>query len=276
VNSLSSAAWSLSQDLELYQRLGISRVSLFLPKLVATGLERSIDEIVGRGITVDAVLSGAAFDLTDESGWPEVREAMVTAIETAQRLGATVMPTAGGSGRGQFYQRAADQFSRAIEPVARDARQRGIRVALEPTRPQFAHLGFVHTLRDGVSLAQQLDLWLMPDTAHLWWEPGLAAAIAAGAPRFAVFQVADLALTAPVVERLVPGDGEMPIAPLVAAALAAGFDGPFDIEIIGPAIEQEGYEGALRRSCQHLQGILEGRSPFPRRGALDTVWENNR
>jgi sugar phosphate isomerase/epimerase len=262
VNSLSSATWSLSQDLELYQRLDVRRVSLFLPKLVDAGLERAIDEVLGRGISVDAVLPGAAFDLTDESGWPEVHEAMVMAIETAQRLGATTMPTAGGSGRGQVYEWAVDRFSRAIEPVARTARHSGVRVALEPTRPQFAHLGFVHTLRDGVALAEQLDLWLMPDTAHLWWEPGLADMVTAGAPRFAVFQVADLALTAPVVERLVPGDGEMPLGPMVAAALAAGFEGPFDIEIIGPAIEAEGYEGALFRSCQHLQGLLEGSSAF--------------
>ena len=262
VNSLSSISWSLSQDLELYRRLDIRRVSLFLPKLVDAGLERAIDEVVGRGISVDAVLPGAAFDLTDESGWPEAREAMAMAIETARRLGATTVPTAGGSGRGHIYEWAVDRFARAIEPVARIARHSGVRVAIEPTRPQFAHLGFVHTLRDGVALAEQLDLWLMPDTAHLWWEPGLADVMAAGAQRFAVFQVADLALSAPVVERLVPGDGEMPIGPMVAAALAAGFEGPFDIEIIGSAIEREGYEGALRRSCQHLQGLLEGSSAF--------------
>jgi sugar phosphate isomerase/epimerase len=262
VSSLSSVRWSLAQDLDLYQRLDIHRVSFGLPTLVEAGLERAIDEIVGRGLVVDAVLPGTAFDLTDESGWPEVHEAMVMAIEVAQRLGATTMPTAGGSAHGQPYRWAVDRFARAIEPVATAGRYRGIRVALEPTRTQFAYVGFVHSLRDGVALADQLDLWLMPDTAHVWWEPDLAELLAVGAPRFAVFQVADLAFSGPVVERLVPGDGEVPLAPILTAAAAAGFEGPFEIEILGQAVEDEGYEEAIRRSYQHIQGILGPGSGF--------------
>jgi len=264
VSSLSSARWSLAEDLDLYQRLDIHRVSFSLPKLVEAGLDRAIDEILGRQIVVDAVVPGAAFDLTDESGWTEVHEAMFMAIDAAQRLGATTMPTAGGSAHGQAYEWAVDRFARAIEPVAAAARHRGVRVAVEPTRTQFAYVGFVHSLRDGLALADQLDLWLMPDTAHVWWEPDLADLLAAGAARFAVFQVADLAFGGPVLERLVPGDGEIPLRPMLTAAAVAGFEGPFEIEIIGQAIEDEGYEGAIRRSYQHIHRILtEGPAFFP-------------
>jgi sugar phosphate isomerase/epimerase len=247
--------------------LDIHRVSLFLPKLIEAGLEEAIAEIVGRELRVDSVLPGSAFDLTDESGWGEVEEAMVMATEVAHRLGAGTVPTAGGSGRGQTYERSVEQFSRAIEPVVAAAQRHGVHIALEPTRPQFAHVGFVHTLRDALALAGELDLWLMPDTAHEWWEPDLAGLLAAGASRFAVFQIADLAFAGPVLERLVPGDGEIPIGSMMTAALAAGFAGPFEIEIIGSAIEHEGYEGAVRRSYQHLEGILAG-SSAPVRGAV--------
>jgi sugar phosphate isomerase/epimerase len=275
VSSLSSARWSLAEDLDLYRRLDIHRVSFWLPTLVEAGLDRAIDEIIGRQLVVDAVLPGAAFDLTDESGWPEVHEAMSMAIETAQRLGASTMPTAGGSAHGQPYQWAVDRFARAIEPVARAGRHRGVRVALEPTRTQFANVGFVHSLRDGLALADQLDLGLMPDTAHLWWEPDLADLLAAGAPRFAVFQVADLAFAGPVLERLVPGDGEIPLGPILTNAVAAGFGGPFEIEILGPAVEDEGYEEAIRRSYRHIQGILSQAPAFSPPAGTDTVRENN-
>ncbi|HEX3566113.1 MAG TPA: sugar phosphate isomerase/epimerase family protein [Acidimicrobiales bacterium] len=267
VNSLSSARWSLTQDLDLYQRLDIHRVSFFLPKLIEAGLERAIEEIVGRGIDVDAVLPGAAFDLSDQSGWTEVHEAMFMAIEVAERLGATTMPTAGGSAHGQAYHWAVDRFARAIEPVVSAGRQRGVRVAIEPTRTQFAYVGFVHSLRDALALADHLDLWLMPDTAHVWWEPDLAELLAAAAPRFALFQVADLAFGGPVLERLVPGDGELPLGPILTAAAAGGFEGPFEVEILGQAVEDEGYDAAIRRSYQHIQGLLaEGSRFFPADG----------
>ena len=72
VNSLSSRSWTLRQDLDLYERLDIRRLTLFLPKLIEAGLDQAVDEIVGRHLQVDGVLPGAAFDLTDESGWAEV------------------------------------------------------------------------------------------------------------------------------------------------------------------------------------------------------------
>ena len=252
----------MRQDLDLYQQLGIDRVSLTLPKLIEAGLERAIEEIAGRRLRVDAVLPGAAFDLTDESGWPEVHESMVIALETAQRLGAHTLPTAGGSARGRGYEWAVDRFCRAIEPIVAAAAHRGVRIAVEPTRPQFAHLGFVHTLRDGLALAGELDLWLIPDTTHVWWEPDLAALLAAGASRFALLQVADLAFAGPVLERLVPGDGEIPLGPLIGAAMAAGFEGPFEVEVLGTAIEAEGYENAVRRSFEHLQRLLPDSNGF--------------
>lgn len=275
MSSLSSRTWSLRQDLDLYERLGIDRVTLSLPKLIEAGLERAIDEIVGRHLRVDGVLSGAAFDLTDQSGWSEVHESMIMAVETAARLGARTLPTAGGSARGRGYGWAVDRFSRAIEPVVAAARPRGVRIAVEPTRPQFAHLGFVHTLRDGLALARELDLWLVPDTTHVWWEPDLTGLLAAGASRFALFQVADLAFAGPVLERLVPGDGEIPIGPLMDAAVAAGFEGPFEVEVLGAAVEAEGYEGAVRRSYEHLQSLVAERSDSCPAPGADTVRENN-
>jgi sugar phosphate isomerase/epimerase len=136
-------------------------------------------------------------------------------IEVAQRLGATTVQTAGGSAGGSPYEVAVEHFTRAVAPVASVAASAGIRLALEPTRPQFAHIGFVHTVRDALAVATELGLWLVPDTAHSWWEPDVAGLLAHAASRIAVLQVADLAFGAPVLERLVPGDGSIPLQRLL-------------------------------------------------------------
>jgi sugar phosphate isomerase/epimerase len=256
VNALSSRDWSLRQDLDCYERLGIERISVYLPKLLDAGLDDAVDEITGRGLRVDGILAGRAFDLLDERSWPRTHDAMLTALDVAQSLGAGILQTTGGSGGGRPYEWAFERFVRAIAPVAAEAAAVGIRIALEPTRPQFAHVGFVHTLRDGVALASDLGLSLVPDTAHSWWEPGFTGLLSSGAPHFAVLQVADLAFTGPVLERLVPGDGALPIGSMLAAAVAGGFVGPFELEIIGSAIEREGYESAIARSLNYLTSLL--------------------
>jgi sugar phosphate isomerase/epimerase len=260
VNALSSRGWTLQQDLDCYEHLGIERITVTLPKLVDHGLDDAVDQITGRGLTVDGILPGTAFDLCDEGSWSRTRDAMILAIDVAGRLGATTLQTTGGSARGRAFEWAADQFGRASAPVVGAAAEAAIKVALEPTRPQFAHVGFVHTLRDGLALAEELGIWLIPDTAHIWWESDVAGLLSAGAAaaRFAVVQVADLAFDAPVIERLVPGDGVVPIGSMLATTLAAGFPGPFELEIIGGAIEREGYGSCIERSLAFLSALLAG------------------
>lgn len=260
VNSLSSQHWTLPEDLDCYERLGIGRISVFLPKLVEVGLDRAVADITGRGFQVDGVLPGSTFDLSDERSWSRTRDVMVMGIEVAQRLGATTVQTPGGSARGQPYGEAVAQLERALAPVAEAASAAGIRLALEPTRPQFAHIGFVHTVRDALEVASDLGIWLVPDSAHSWWEPDVEGVLARAVPRIAVVQVADLAFRAPVLERLVPGDGAIRMGAFLGATIEAGFPGPFELEIIGSAIETEGYESAIRRSFAYLTRLLAVRN----------------
>lgn len=256
VHALSTRHWSLAQDLELYRRLGIHRISVSLPKLAGAGIDAVPVEFADRGLRVDGIYPGCAFDLTDPSSWGRVRDAMVTALEWGHQLGAHTLQTTGGRAGGHPFEWAVDRLAEALGPVAEAARRSGLGIALEPTRPQFAHVGFVHTLRDGAAVARRLGLGLVPDTAHLWWEPGLAGLLAAGVSTYAMVQVADLDLSSPVLERVVPGDGDLALGARVGELLAAGYRGPFELELIGRAIEDEGYEASLLRSLRHLDGLL--------------------
>lgn len=56
--------------------------------------------------------------------------------------------------------------------------------------------------------------------------------------------------------RRVPGDGAMPVAKVIEQLLEAGYAGLFDIEILGPHIEAEGYEPAIRRAADWLSELL--------------------
>ena len=56
---------------------------------------------------------------------------------------------------------------------------------------------------------------------------------------------------------MVPGDGDIPLERLVAMALDAGFEGAFDLEVMGPRIEEEGYPSAVRRAVERASELLD-------------------
>ena len=95
-------------------------------------------------------------------------------------------------------------------------------------------VGFVHTLADVVDLARRLGIGVCVETNACWAERGLARTIAAGVDTFRVVQVSDFAIgTLSTPNRLVPGDGDIPLERILGQILAAGYVGAFDLELIG-------------------------------------------
>jgi sugar phosphate isomerase/epimerase len=118
-------------------------------------------------------------------------------------------------------------------------------------------VGFVHTLADAVDLARRLDVGVCMEVNACWAERGLATTIAAGVDRLRLVQVSDYAVgTLSTPNRLVPGDGDIPLERILSLVLAAGYPGCFDLELIGPRIEEEGYRSACTRSIERLSDLL--------------------
>ena len=91
------------------------------------------------------------------------------------------------------------------------------------------------------------------------WIPVLLFLVASGgisAPVTGV-DVSDFAVgTLSTPNRLVPGDGDIPLRRIIDQLLDAGYEGVFDLELVGPKIEEEGYRGAIARSCAYLSDLL--------------------
>jgi sugar phosphate isomerase/epimerase len=139
------------------------------------------------------------------------------------------------------------------------ARQAGIPIALEHTNSLRADVGFVHTLRDAIDLADRLDIGVCMETNACWAERDLAGTIDRGVAgnRIRLVQVSDYVIgTLATPDRAVPGDGDIPIDRILGQVLAAGYDGVFDLELIGPKIEAEGYAAACRRAIDALEATL--------------------
>jgi sugar phosphate isomerase/epimerase len=51
------------------------------------------------------------------------------------------------------------------------------------------------------------------------------------------------------------GDGDIPLRRICSALADAGYDGWYDIELLGPAIEAEGYEAVVPRAVQRFREL---------------------
>jgi sugar phosphate isomerase/epimerase len=257
VSAISSSSWSLVEDMAFWQDTGIGSVGLALKKLETAGLPEAVDRVLEAGLTVTNIL-GLGFDLTARSQWASHQDRLLAAIDAAIKLGAGCFVLTTGPAGSLSWEEAADAFEEAVGPIRDAAHDGGLPFAIEHTHSLRADVGFVHTLRDTLFLAERLGIDVLLECNACWTERALGSTIEAGIGRIRLVQVSDYRVgTHCTPDRLVPGDGDIPLRRIIGQLLAAGYSGVFDLELIGPRIEAEGYPSAIRRSLTWLGALLD-------------------
>jgi sugar phosphate isomerase/epimerase len=257
VSAICTYQWSLDQDLVFYAAHRIGAVGVSLAKLERHGVEDGAARVRDAGLRVTNLIGLGPFRLAEPDQWPQQQDRLRRALAAAVTVGAECMVLTTGPAGPLPWEDAADRFADALAPVLEAARTAGVPIALEHTHSLRVDVGFVHTLRDAIDLARRLDVGVCMEINACWAERGLAATIADGVDRIRLVQVSDYAVgTLSTPARLVPGDGDIPIARILGEVLDAGYRGCFDLELIGPAIEEEGYERAIPRAVAHLSSLL--------------------
>jgi sugar phosphate isomerase/epimerase len=259
LSAVSTFEWGLDEDLAFYERAGVTAIGASLAKLEAAGIDAGANRIRDAGLRVTNLIGIGPFRLDDPSQWPGQQERVRRALDAAEATRAECLVLTTGPAGQLTWEEAADALERALAPVLEDAGRRGIPVAVEHTNSLRVDIGFVHTLRDATDVALRLGVGVCVETNACWAERGLPDTIRDRVATFRLVQVSDFAVgTLSTPNRLVPGDGDIPLPRILGEVLAAGYDGCFDLELIGPRIAEEGYEQACTRAVSALGDLLSG------------------
>jgi sugar phosphate isomerase/epimerase len=239
--------------------IGVPHMTLATPLLKAPGcLEEVKQELALGGPRVETVNHPFAMFPNLERDDREATEELLRAIDIAAALGAPNIYMVTG-GRGSLsWEEAAARFAELIAPCRPSAHEKGVRLLVENASAYSVDIHIAHTLPDAVRLAELAGIGVCIELFACWYEAGLKQVFERAMPSVGLVQVSDYVLgdrTAPC--RAVPGDGTIPIEALLNDILQAGYQGVFDLELLGPRIEAEGNRAATRRAAENLSSILE-------------------
>lgn len=251
VTTISSWTWSVEQDIAFFRQEGIGAMGVPTTKFTERR-EEEIDALASSGLAFTAVSGGTGSGMI-ESEQAALAELSST-IDIASRLGApSLYFLTGPTPPRMATDDAIAALVRCLPGVNAYAHERGVRLAIEHNSISSRAIGFVHTLTGVAEIARAADIDICLELQNVWYESGLPRLFRENADRFCIVQVSDFLIDEPLRNnRRVPGDGSMPLEWLIGEVLEAGYSGYFEIEVLGPAIEQEGYESAMRRSVGWL------------------------
>ncbi|MFE4450287.1 sugar phosphate isomerase/epimerase family protein [Streptomyces sp. NPDC056796] len=247
VNQETVRQLSLPELVEGCAKAGIGQAGLWRAPVREYGVERAGRLMKDAGLTVTSLCRGGFLTAVDPAERARALDDNRAAVEEAAGVGTdTLVLVSGGLPDGEKdLVGARERIADALAELAPYARERGVRLAIEPLHPMFASdRCVVSTLSQALDLAERFpaeQVGVVVDTYHVWWDDQVAAQIArAGAGgRIHSFQLADWITPLPagvLVGRGQLGDGCVDFRAIRSQVEATGFDGPIEVEIFNEGL----------------------------------------
>lgn len=266
MNEVTTYRWSFDEDLRRYEQAGYEGIGVWLRKVRDFGEERAIELLSESRLKVSNVVWAGGFTGSDgvstKENLGETRRALQLA--GAMRAGALVVYSGGRNNHTERHaQRLLKSSLDALLPHAEAARTP---IAIEPMHPACADEWSILTcLEKTLDLVQAYDTpWLQlvfdtyhfPLAEHRWdWLEELA-------PYLGVVHLGDMDTPhSGDLERCPLGTGKAPINGIVQTLRQAGYEGFFDVELMGSAIDEIDYEQLLTDSRRVFATALETTPP---------------
>lgn len=230
------AQWTLEECIEGCVKHGIGAIAPWRDKLQACGVEKAAKLIQNSGLRVSSLCRGGFFT-SDGSGNLDDN---FRAVDEAAALEAEslILVVGGLEPDSKDIFRAREVIEEYLIKLLEYARSAGVKLAIEPLHPMYAaDRACVNTLAQAVDLCERAGdgIGVIVDVYHVWWDPGLEAAITrAGEKNLLLgYHVCDwLVPTEDILEdRGMMGDGVINLQHIRGLVESAGYDGPIEVEI---------------------------------------------
>ncbi|WP_418315048.1 sugar phosphate isomerase/epimerase family protein [Piscinibacter sakaiensis] len=241
--------WPLLQILDACAARGIRAISPWRDQVQAAGLAAVSRAVKAHGLELSGYCRGGMFTYSDAAGRQAARDDNLRALDEACELNAACLvlvvgglPGAlGGKPAHKDIADARRQVADGIAELLDDARQRNMKLAIEPLHPMYAaDRACINTIEQALDVCDAVDpvqsgaIGVAVDVYHVWWDPKLRSQIErAGGKRLHAFHVCDwlLPTTDLLNDRGMMGDGVIDIAQIRGWVEAQGFAGYSEVEI---------------------------------------------
>lgn len=255
VNEMTTYRWSFPEDVAHYKAAGIEAIGVWRQKLADFGEEKGIKLLADSGLAVSNLLWAGGFTGSDGHTYSESLLDATEALHLAAKLKAGCLVIYSGARNGHTQNHARRLFLSAIEELLPLAESLRVVLAVEPMHEGCAEdWTFVTSLEDGTALVHQVDnpyFKLAFDTYHLGHDASVLAQIPRIARQVAIVHLGD-GKCPPEREqnRRCLGEEALPLSCMVKAFRQSGYQGYFDVELLGEEIEIRDYQQLLETSKQ--------------------------
>lgn len=259
MNEMTTFRWSFEEDVAQYVAAGIQGIGVWRQKIADYGEEKGVELLAESGLEVSNVLWAGGFTGSDGRSQRESIDDALEAIRLTAELKADCLVVYSGARAGHTHNHARRLLTEALREMLHAAAKHQVTLAIEPM-----HLGcaddwtFLTSIDDALAIIESLDhpqLKLAFDTYHFGRQERMVERLATLAERIAIVHLGDCKSPPRLEQNRLPlGNGTVPLKEIVEALTNAGYDGFYDVELMGEEIERADYRDLVEQSkCAFAQ-----------------------
>lgn len=257
VSELSTYRWSFEEDVMRYKEHGYQAVGVWRPKLADCGEAKGRELLVDQGMKVSSINWAGGFTGSDGRSFSESIHDALDAIDVAAQLEADCLVVLAGSRSGHTRNHAKRLLSQALKVLAEAAQAVGIQLAVEPMHVGCAHeFTFLTSIPDTLDVISKIgrsNCGIVFDCYHMAQDENAIDWLPAIVPFTRLVQLGDSKQT-PMGEqnRCMLGQGRVPLANIVQTMEQYGYQGYYEVELIGEDLEHYEYNEILSKSLESI------------------------
>ena len=260
MNEMTTYRWSFEEDVSQYKAAGIPAIGVWRQKLSDFGEEKGIELLAESGLRVSNLLWAGGFTGSDGHSFRESVDDAAEAIRLAAEMKTGCVVVYTGARAGHTHNHARRLTAEALRELAPLAEQSNVNLAVEPMHRGCAvEWTFLTNLDDAFALMDAVAsprVQLAFDTYHCGADCDLDR-LGAIASRIAIVHLGDgRSMPDGEQNRSRLGEGNLPLRDIIATLKSAGYNGYYDVELMGEDIEASGYVELLQHSKAAFEKLI--------------------
>ena len=241
-NQITVNSWTLREALGGCVRHGIPAIGLWRDRVDAMGVSAAAKLIKESGVAVSSLCRGGGFPAATQEERQKRIEDNLRAIDEAAALGTPLLVLVCGALAGRDLEGSRSMVVDGIAAIEAHARERGIKLGIEPLHPMYAaDRSVVVSLKQAREIAARFppeSVGVVIDVFHVWHDPDVYQEIERLQGRILGFHVSDWPVPLPgiLMGRTMMGDGVIELSRIRSAVDRAGYTGPIEVEIFNQKI----------------------------------------
>jgi sugar phosphate isomerase/epimerase len=257
ISEFTTQPWSFDEDVERYAKLGVDTIEVVEAKLDEVRFAEQMQSIGAAGLGISGVQPKVRTFFSsrmapDPTRLDERVAALRGSIERLGRYapGVPFITNTGAHPTGDMAE-AMRVVGDKLNELARVAAENGVRLALEPLNPSSVNVeSAIWTIDQALEVIDRAGsehVGLCLDYWNIWQNADVAGQIARAGTRIFTVQASDWRTPRSFADRIVPGTGDLPLADLIRATRATGYDLPYVVEIFFNDVADSLYDTDLEK-----------------------------